>query len=839
MYRTLQVVLLLCAGYFPSASFPATTNASQLWTWGPYRPNLYFGLRPQIPETLLVGLMWADGDSLGNMLQTLRDTCEQDDGMEGYGWITYDTRHGGIQAIHDSSLHIDLTTEFFKAPRGDSWGARIAGTPQKGAPANLKTALVFHVAHEQAQSGTGRNLSCERKTLDGTGASPVQCYGYSLELGTFEFHIEGDPKNHVFEGISAKSQFVSEDKIWQAKSIYVDAANRATSNREGDATLLHDPGSGNMHFIQVIFEGSFQLHISYRQKDGKLMDAETLNGSLSTLRSQFPEQVDRVFPRTPSFTSEKHSNFSQSIISNLLGGLGFFHGDSVVDYSQAPEYAEVDLDFWTKSAAAMERAEITTTPKMTLISHVPSRPFFPRGFLWDEGFHLLPIIEWDLDLAVLVLQSWFSLMDEDGWIGREQILGPEARSKVPKEFQVQYPHFANPPTLIILLPLIISKIINPSDYRGHASKLVSSPQEAMTTLKQLFSLASRQYLWFRRTQAGNFTTYPRPEGANTEGYRWKGRTPTHTLTSGLDDYPRAEPPHPGELHVDALAWVGAAANALRQTADHLGEDSAQYTKQLNAVRHNLDAIHWDLDAAAYCDATIDEVGKFSRVCHIGYVSLLPFILGHIDENHPNLAAILDSMSDPQTLSSPYGLRSLSAADENYAKGEDYWRGAIWINLNVLAVSRLRTLNGSSTSVTRAHELALDLRQRLVNTVFKSWADTGFFWEQYDDRTGMGRRSRAFTGWTACIILLMGDATNGFSDAVTDHSMRATSLGSVAIVAVSTILVVVALRLFRQRLNLSWAGIKFRFRVYKQQLVGTGLRQHRYEEILNLDESRHQ
>ncbi len=67
----------------------------------------------------------------------------------------------------------------------------------------------------------------------------------------------------------------------------------------------------------------------------------------------------------------------------------------------------------------MERAEITTTPKMTLISHVPSRPFFPRGFLWDEGFHLLPIIEWDLDLAVLVLQSWFSLMDEDGWIGRE------------------------------------------------------------------------------------------------------------------------------------------------------------------------------------------------------------------------------------------------------------------------------------------------------------------------------------------------------------------------------------------------------------------------------------
>jgi len=28
--------------------------------WGPYRPNLYFGIRPQIPKTLLLGLMWGN-----------------------------------------------------------------------------------------------------------------------------------------------------------------------------------------------------------------------------------------------------------------------------------------------------------------------------------------------------------------------------------------------------------------------------------------------------------------------------------------------------------------------------------------------------------------------------------------------------------------------------------------------------------------------------------------------------------------------------------------------------------------------------------------------------------
>ena len=27
--------------------------------WGPYRPNLYFGVRPRIPESLSLGLLWA------------------------------------------------------------------------------------------------------------------------------------------------------------------------------------------------------------------------------------------------------------------------------------------------------------------------------------------------------------------------------------------------------------------------------------------------------------------------------------------------------------------------------------------------------------------------------------------------------------------------------------------------------------------------------------------------------------------------------------------------------------------------------------------------------------
>jgi hypothetical protein len=37
--------------------YERSTNQSLLW--GPYRPNVYFGVRPRLPDGLMMGLLWS------------------------------------------------------------------------------------------------------------------------------------------------------------------------------------------------------------------------------------------------------------------------------------------------------------------------------------------------------------------------------------------------------------------------------------------------------------------------------------------------------------------------------------------------------------------------------------------------------------------------------------------------------------------------------------------------------------------------------------------------------------------------------------------------------------
>jgi mannosyl-oligosaccharide glucosidase len=80
------------------------------------------------------------------------------------------------------------------------------------------------------------------------------------------------------------------------------------------------------------------------------------------------------------------------------------------------------------------------------------------------------------------------------------------------------------------------------------------------------------------------------------------------------------------------------------------------------------------------------------------------------------------------------------------------RGPIWININYLALSALRFYSQQESPYQiRAQNLYTKLRNGILHNMLKEYKETGFYWEQYDDKTGKGIRGHPFTGWSATIV----------------------------------------------------------------------------------------
>lgn len=467
------------------------------------------------------------------------------------------------------------------------------------------------------------------------------------------------------------------------------------------------------------------------------------------MESDFDHRFSHTFHLEEKRFSLAQRNFAKYAFSNLIGGIGFFRGRSIIQRSQSkqPEYSSVK----------------------SLFSAVPSRPFFPRGFLWDEGFHQLLVSKWDFEITLEVLKSWFSVMEPDGWIPREQILGEEARSKVPAEFQTQYDIYANPPTLFLPIHSLYQKFRSSPSYSHNLEKL-------KTFLQGIFPKIETNFKWFQRTQHG---VYP-------NSFRWRGRTENHTLTSGLDDYPRVPKPSTNELHLDLLCWMIKTCKILSELSEFIGENekSLSYKKiyqdllsqldgnnlffkcvyilfKKNYSQKNCQVVYWDEESKMYADVVLSSSNSLENrtfIQHHGYISLFPLLFGLIPHTSSKLEHIFKILKDPNHLWSPYGIRSLSKSDPYFGTGENYWKGPIWINMNFLLLSSLHAnyINTEGPYKEQASQIYSELRSNLITNMFENYERTGFIWEQYNPINGQGQRSHPFTGWSSLIVLIMAE-----------------------------------------------------------------------------------
>lgn len=239
------------------------------------------------------------------------------------------------------------------------------------------------------------------------------------------------------------------------------------------------------------------------------------------------------FERDPTLNEFKDHGleFSQEALSNLLGGIGYYHGPIQFKYG-AGKYYDEPAGLFTGS---------------------PSRSRFPRGFLWDEGFHLILTCQWSRFLCLDILQHWFHTMKPNGWIPREQIRGPEAESTVPAEFLAQDPKLANPPSMIFSMQILIEQ----------ASK---GDQKLQDFLRSIYSRWQLWYNWF-------FASQENPSMPDT--FSWKGRTSEENMPSGLDDYPRAYNVNEGnEIHLDLQSWMVEFSRFMANYATLLNDQAS-------------------------------------------------------------------------------------------------------------------------------------------------------------------------------------------------------------------------------------------------------------------------
>ena len=244
--------------------------------------------------------------------------------------------------------------------------------------------------------------------------------------------------------------------------------------------------------------------------------------------------------------------------------------------------------------------------------------------------------------------------------------------------------------------------------------------------------------------------------------------------------------------------MALASGVMADIAKTIGEPWQEYAATHSLLTNNqiLDDLHWSPQGQQYSDYGLHsdrvklvrpkpprnlqpgqrpppdikmEMERVTKnapelrfVDSYGYISLFPFLLKIVDPYSLKLGKILQDLQNPNLMWSKFGLRSLAKTAPLYNKyntehDPPYWRGAIWININFLALDALHhyaNTPGSYKDI--AATIYTDLRKNLISNILSEYRRTGYVWENYDDNTGRGKGCHPFTGWSALVVLMMAE-----------------------------------------------------------------------------------
>lgn len=223
---------------------------------------------------------------------------------------------------------------------------------------------------------------------------------------------------------------------------------------------------------------------------------------------------------------------------------------------------------------------------------------------------------------------------------REQILGDEARSRVPDEFVPQHRKIVNPPTFILVFEKMAKSILKEVSVQvSPDGESIPASSEELLFLEESIPKLWKWLQYIQTSQASKLD----------HGLKWFGRSEKHCFASGFDDTPRHSIVSEQESHVDLVAWMTYAYKTLSTIELQLHGETPFY-KELSSLASTLHSEllskYWDVESHCFGDLGVIAEDTVGFETHPSYISILPFALMLMDENDPRIAEILDLIEDP-------------------------------------------------------------------------------------------------------------------------------------------------------------------------------------------------
>lgn len=631
--------------------------------WGSYRPGFYFGMKTSSPEdgnSMSSGIIWCDA----SRKQFRHDT--KHDELTRFEWTRHDGKHYGKQILSDSSIGLELVTSFVTNHDQDSNLAWIQKVEMK----TKKTITSKNVNDDRLPLFLYFGSDCADNVIRSTCLAKTEMKNlevfdvhHGLKDGESGVQLIGRREStwFVITAVATSADTLSYVSLPQVdiyggtKKLIEEASGTRRNSRKKvnkDLNMFNEFGDFQNEFIQsnsanflafqAVYKESSEVYFIMQEfadtasvEEVRRLSLQTLHGDSwsnywNELEIEYNQQFEKRFAEhmSVSYHSENSLVFSEDelesvkvALSSLLGGVGYFEGVPSIEFAVKSE-----LDLKNFAQLQSESLYELDSARTKLFTGTPSRTAFPRGFLWDEGFHQMVMSHWDLDITFRVISDWLNAMyvsplpdtqeDEElmGWIPREMILGEDSSRRVPDEFIIQRATIANPPTFLLVLESLLNRLSNVcvEDVNNEtcSQEPLSERDKILEFLSDMYPRLHYWIQWFRYTQQGELPG----------SFRWRGRSSSdnkvipNTLASGLDDYPRAIIPSFEERHLDLLCWMIKAYESMTRIEEAVvasGYQSSQtakriiatssYAKQNRFLKSQLNALHWSNSAQGYFD----------------------------------------------------------------------------------------------------------------------------------------------------------------------------------------------------------------------------------------------